>query len=84
MSVWLRLRMWLRRPVMLRVFVVVPLPAGQQRIDTIEGIFLGYAAGHYRLAKPRHLEIETDAGPLVSEPAWIPRDRVFYAQEVRA
>ena len=84
MSVFLRFRLWFRRPVMLRVFVIVPTTHGPQRIDTIEGIFKGFAAGHYLIAKPRHLEIETEASPLASEPAWIPRERVFYAQEVRS
>lgn len=88
MSVFLRLRLWLRRPVMLRLFVVVPTTHGPQRIDTIEGIFKGFVGrgrdAHYLIAKPRHLEIETEASPLASEPAWIPRERVFYAQEVRS
>jgi hypothetical protein len=49
---------------------------------SIEGIFLGYEAGHYRLANARL--IESVAGQVQSYgldgESWVPRDRVLYGQ----
>ena len=65
-------------PVMLRVHVAVP---DRKELASIEGIFVGVEAGHYRLAAARHIEGEQQSEPLKGE-TWIPEARVFYAQAV--
>jgi hypothetical protein len=48
---------------------------------SVEGLFLGYAAGHYRLVNARHLEAADQSIPLEGE-AWVPKKRVLYAQVI--
>jgi hypothetical protein len=48
---------------------------------SVEGIFLGFVAGHYKLANARHIEAEGQSIPLTGE-AWVPRGRVLYAQVI--
>ncbi len=48
---------------------------------SVEGIFMGFTAGHYRLANARHVAAEEQTVPLEGE-AWVPRDRVIYAQVI--
>lgn len=48
---------------------------------SIEGVFLGFAAGHYRLANARHIVAAEQSVPLDGE-AWVPRGRVLYAQVI--
>lgn len=48
---------------------------------SVEGIFLGFVAGHYRLANATHVLAEDQSVPLEGE-AWVPRDRVLYAQVI--
>jgi len=50
------------------------------REESVEGILLGFEAGHYRLANARLLETaERSIG--IGE-TWVPRDKVVYAQVV--
>ena len=46
---------------------------------SLEGIFLGFEAGHYRLANARLLETGDRSIDLEGE-AWVPRERVLHAQ----
>ena len=48
---------------------------------TIEGIFLGFEADHYRIASAEHLQTNDAGIPLEGE-AWVPRSRVLYAQAI--
>lgn len=48
---------------------------------SIEGVFLGFTAGHYRLANASMIETAERTHVLDGE-AWVPRDRVLYAQVV--
>lgn len=45
---------------------------------SVEGIFLGFDAGHYRLANAKLLET-TDRTHELGE-TWVPRERVLHAQ----
>lgn len=49
------------------------------RRESIEGIFLGYEAGHYRLAHAEYLR-ESDQTLELQGEAWVPRERVLWAQ----
>lgn len=46
---------------------------------SIEGVFLGFEAGHYRLANARLVEAPDRTISLEGE-AWIPRARVLHGQ----
>lgn len=46
---------------------------------SLEGIWVGMAAGHYRLAAVQQLE-DHDRSFAVEGEAWVPRDRVLYLQ----
>ncbi len=46
---------------------------------SLEGIWVGYAAGHYRLVAAEQLEEIGRTIPVDGE-AWIPRERVLYVQ----
>jgi hypothetical protein len=46
---------------------------------SLEGIWVGSAAGHYRLAAAEQLESADRTLELEGE-AWIPRERVLYLQ----
>lgn len=46
---------------------------------SIEGVFLGFEAGHYRLAAAKLLEAADRTIELHGE-AWVPRERVLHAQ----
>jgi hypothetical protein len=48
---------------------------------SLEGIWIGNAAGHYRLAKVEQLEAAGRTLELEGE-AWIPRERVLYLQVI--
>lgn len=48
---------------------------------TLEGVFLGFEADHYRLAAAVHVRSDGEGIPLDGE-AWIPQTRVLYAQIV--
>lgn len=67
-----RLLFW--RPRLMRLHLV-----GQEA--SIEGVFLGYRAGHYRLANASMLETTERSHPLAGE-TWVPRDRVLYGQVI--
>lgn len=64
-------------PRRMRLYVV-----GERGTEaTLEGIFLGFEADHYRLASAVHVQAEDDPVPLAGE-AWVPRSHVLYAQIV--
>lgn len=63
-----------RRPRLVRLHLADPAPS-------IEGVFVGYAAGHYRLKNAKVVRGEGQAEALDDE-AWIPRDRVIFAQTI--
>jgi hypothetical protein len=46
---------------------------------SLEGIWIGMSAGHYRLAAPKQLE-DADRSFAVEGEAWVPRERVLYVQ----
>jgi hypothetical protein len=46
---------------------------------SLEGIWVGMGAGHYRLAKAEQLEKSDRSFELEGE-AWVPRERVLYLQ----
>jgi len=46
---------------------------------SLEGIWVGMAAGHYRLQAPKQLET-ADRTLAVEGEAWVPRERVLYVQ----
>jgi len=48
---------------------------------SLEGVFLGYTAGHYRLTNGKHLEAADRTIPLTGE-VWVPKEGVSYAQVV--
>lgn len=48
---------------------------------SIEGVFLGYEAGHYRLANAKLL-LEDPPRTLELGEAWVPRERVLHAQRL--
>lgn len=48
---------------------------------SVEGVFLGYRAGHYRLANARELAGAGTSRALSGE-TWVPRANVIYAQVV--
>lgn len=50
------------------------------RDESIEGIFLGYEAGHYRLANAKLLE--TAERSIGLGELWVPRERVLHCQVV--
>ena len=66
------MRIFRQRPVQLRLHLLDPAPS-------IEGIFVGYEAGHYVLKNSKVLRGANDAEALEGE-AWVPRDRVIFAQ----
>jgi hypothetical protein len=49
------------------------------RRESIEGIFLGYEAGHYRIVNANYLR-ESDQTLELEGEAWVPRERVLWAQ----
>jgi len=69
-----------RRPrlALMRLYVISERGAGDA---TVEGLFLGFEADHYRLANARHVQSGDDPIALDGE-AWIPRARVLYAQKL--
>lgn len=48
---------------------------------SLEGIWIGMSAGHYRLAAPEQLEAADRTFSLEGE-AWVPRERVLYLQVI--
>jgi hypothetical protein len=48
---------------------------------SIEGIFLGFEAGHYRLANAQLL-LEDPARTVELGDTWVPRDRVLHIQRL--
>lgn len=48
---------------------------------SVEGVLLGFEAGHYRLGAGKHLEDAGRTRPLDGE-TWVPRENVIYAQVV--
>lgn len=75
-AVWAPIRadtMFRRRKRLLRLHI-------EGRDESIEGIFLGFEAGHYRLANARLLETADRSIPLGE--AWVPRERVLHCQVV--
>lgn len=48
---------------------------------SLEGVLVGFEAGHYRLAAGRHLEDAGRSRALEGE-TWVPRENVIYAQVV--
>jgi hypothetical protein len=48
---------------------------------SIEGVFVGYEAGHYLVANARMILDAGDHVPLEGE-AWVPRERVLYVQRL--
>lgn len=67
------MKRWRRRRL-LRLHLVGQAPS-------IEGVFLGFEAGHYRLVKGLFLETAQDSHDIVGE-TWVPRERVLYAQVI--
>lgn len=67
--------MVLRRKRLLRLHLL-------DATDSVQGVFMGYHAGHYRLGKPELVGLggtrELDGGPEL----WVPRARVLYAQVI--
>lgn len=72
---------WSRRRVTRGVFRLHIISEHGFEDATVEGIFVGFASGHYRLANARHLQSDDDPVALDGE-AWIPRVRVLYAQRL--
>jgi len=48
---------------------------------SIDGVFVGYKAGHYRLLKAVIVRSESDSHALEDE-AWVPRANVLFAQSI--
>ena len=46
---------------------------------SIEGVFLGFEAGHYRITNGKLIEAPDRSLPLEGE-SWVPRERVLHAQ----
>lgn len=67
--------MWWRKRLV-RLHLEDPAP-------TIEGVFTGYVAGHYRLKNAKVVRGEGNVEALEDE-AWVPRRRVVLAQTIRA
>lgn len=63
-----------RRRRLLRLHLIKQEPS-------IEGVFLGFQAGHYRLANASMLETTERTHALEGE-TWVPRDRVLYGQVI--
>lgn len=66
--------MVLRRRKLLRLHLL-------DRNESIEGILVGFEAGHYRLAKSSVIAAEGQTRALTGE-TWVPRERVLYAQRL--
>lgn len=63
-----------RRRRLVRLHLEEPHP-------TMEGIWAGMAAGHYRLLRPQLLESEARTHSLDGE-AWVPAGRVVFVQRL--
>lgn len=50
--------------------------------DSVEGVLVSTAAGHYQLANARHIDAETGASRAIDGEAWIPRENVLYPQVI--
>lgn len=50
--------------------------------DSVEGILVGVAAGHYRLAKASHISVESGEARSIDGEAWIPKENVLYPQVI--
>lgn len=48
---------------------------------SLEGIWIGLDAGHYRLASAGHLETADRTRPVAGE-VWVPREKVLYLQVI--
>lgn len=49
---------------------------------SVEGVLLGVAADHYRIAVPRVLETPSDAHDLASKELWVPATNVVLFEEL--
>lgn len=63
-----------RRRKLVRLHLQDPHP-------TVEGVFTGMVAGHYRLLKPELLEA-TDRTQQLGGELWVPKERVVFVQVV--
>lgn len=53
----------------------------EKNAPSVEGVFAGFTAGHYRLLNATLLEQPGQTVPLTGE-FWVPRERVLYAQTI--
>lgn len=66
--------MWFGPRRLVRLHLEEPHPS-------VEGVYVGQSAGHYRLLKPSLLEAEDRTHALDGE-VWVPRERVVLLQRL--
>lgn len=66
--------LWWRRRRLLRLHL-------KDRDFSLEGVLVGFEAGHYRLAAGKHLE-DVDRTRALDGETWVPRENVVYAQVI--
>jgi hypothetical protein len=50
--------------------------------DSVEGILVRVAAGHYQLVNARHISAESETSRAIDGEAWIPCENVLYPQVI--